>query len=70
MLTDKQLSVCSHVTERGHVKRSYDGTVPNELDVLLFERPRPWSDPTKLKTLPRIAAKPDQVNMDCNGASD
>ena len=57
MLMDQQPSVCSHVTERGHVKRSYDGTVANELDVLLCERPHPWLDPTKLETLSRIAEK-------------
>ena len=70
MLVDQQPSVCSHVTERGHVKRSYDGTVANELDVLLCERPRPWLDPTKLEAMSRGAEKHEQVNMDCNGALD
>ena len=55
MLMDQQPSVCGRVAERGHVKRSYDGTVANELDVLLCERPHPWLDPTKLETLSRIA---------------
>ena len=39
MLTDQQPSVYSHVTEQRHMKRSYDGTFVNELDVLLCERP-------------------------------
>ena len=50
MLMDQQLSVCSHVSERRHVKHSSDGTVVNELDVLLCERPHPRLDPTKLET--------------------
>ena len=49
-MLDQQPPVCSHVTERRHVKHSYDGTVVNELDVLLCERPHPWLDATKLKT--------------------
>ena len=50
LLMDQQRSVCSCVTERRHVKHSYDGTVVNELDVLFCERRRPWLDPTKLET--------------------
>ena len=50
MLMDQLRSVCSYVTERRHVKHSYDGTVVNELDVLFCERRRPWLDPTKLET--------------------
>ena len=69
MLTDQRHSVCSHVTERRHVKRSYDGTVANESDALLCEMPRRWLDPTQLETLSRIAEKHEQVNIDCNGAS-
>ena len=69
MLTDQQPSVYSHVTEQRHVKRSYDGTVANELDVLLCERPLPWLDPAKLETLSRIAKKHVQSNTDCKGAS-
>ena len=34
---DESLDVCA----LRHVKRSYDGTVANELDVLLCERPHP-----------------------------
>ena len=52
-----------------HVKRSYDRTAVNELDVPLCEWPHPWLDPTKSETLCRIAEKHEQVNMDCNGAS-
>ena len=50
MMTDQQPSVRSQVTESRHVKHSYDGTVVNELDVLLCERPHLWLDPTKLET--------------------
>ena len=64
---DQQPSVYSHVIERRHVKRSYDGTVAIESDALLCERPHPWLDPTKLETLSRIAEKHEDVNMDCNG---
>ena len=70
VLMDQQLSVCSHVTERGHVERSYDGIVANEFDVLLCEGPHLWLHPTKLETLSRIAEKHEQVNMDCNGSLD
>ena len=51
MLIDQQPSVCSHDTERRHVKHSYDRTVVNELDMLLCERPLLWLDPTKLETV-------------------
>ena len=51
------------------MKRSYDGTVPNESDALLSEKPLPLLEPTKLEMLSRIAEKHVQVNMDCNGAS-
>ena len=68
ILMDQKPSVYSHVTERGHVKRSYAGIVANESDVLLCERPRPRLDPTKLETLSRVAEKHVQVNMDCSGA--
>ena len=44
---EQRHSVCSHVTER---KLSYAGTVVDALDVLLCERPRPWS----VLTLPRV----------------
>ena len=68
MPMDQQPSVYSHCTEQRHVKRSYDGTVANELDVLLCERPLQWLDPTKSEILSRIAKKHVQVNTDCNGA--
>ena len=69
MLTDQRPSMYSHVTERRHVKLSYAGIAVNESDVLLYERPHPWLDPTKLETLSCFAEKHVQVNMDCNGAS-
>ena len=68
MPMDQQFSVYSHVTKRRHVKRSYEGTVANESDALLCERPHLWLDPTKLETLARIAEKHEQVNIDCNAA--
>ena len=43
---DQHLSVCSQVTEQRHVKRSYDGTAANELDVLLCGEPHPRLDLT------------------------
>ena len=55
MLTDQQPSEYSHVTEQRHVKRSYDGTVPNESDAVRSERPHLWLDPTKLGTSSRVA---------------
>ena len=66
---NQQPSVYSHVTEQRHVKRSYDGTVASDLDVVLCERPLPWLDPTKLETLSRVAKKHVQANTDCKGAS-
>ena len=42
MLTDGRPSAYSHVTEQTHVKRSYDGIVAHESDVLLCERARQW----------------------------
>ena len=68
MLMDQQPSICSHVAKRGHVKRSYDRIVANELDVLLCKRLCPWLVPTKLEALSRIAEKLEQLNMDCHGA--
>ena len=70
MLMDRQPSVYSYVTEQEHVKRSHDGTVVNESDVLHCERPRLWLDHTKLETQFRTAEKHELVNADCNGASD
>ena len=67
---DQQPSVYSHISEQKHVKRSYDGIVANGSDKPLCERPHMWLDPAKLEILSRIAEKHEQVNMDCNGASD
>ena len=50
------------------MKRSYDGTVVNESDALIGERPHLWLDPAKLETFSRIAEKHEQVNMECDGA--
>ena len=58
MLMDRRPSVYSHVTEQKHVKRSYDGTVVNESDVLLCERRRLSLDPAKLETWLRTAGEP------------
>ena len=69
-LMDQQLSVYSHITKQKHVRPSYHGTVVNESDVPLCERPHPWLDPTKLETLSRTAEKHEQANMDCTGALD
>ena len=69
MPTDQQPALYSHGTEQRHVKRSYDGTLASDLDVVLCERPLPWLDPAKLKTLSRVAKKHVPVNTDCNGAS-
>ena len=41
----------SQITERRNVKRSYGGTVANESDAQLCERPHLSLDPTKLETL-------------------
>ena len=70
MLMDQQLSGYSHVTEQKHAKLVYDGTVVNESDALRCEELHLWSDLTKLGTLSRTAEKHEQVNTDCNGASD
>ena len=48
MAMDQQPSVCIHITEQRHVKRSYDGIVANEADAPLCERPHQWLDPTKV----------------------
>ena len=50
VVMDRKPMVHSLVTEQRHVKHLYDGTVVNESDVLLCEKPRPWLDPTKLET--------------------
>ena len=42
MLTDQRPSGYNHITERQRAKLSYDGTVANELDVLLCERLHLW----------------------------
>ena len=68
MQMDQQPSVYNHITEQMHAKRSYDGTVASDLDVLLCERALLWLDPTKSEKLSRIAEKHVQVNTDCNGA--
>ena len=51
MPMDQQLSGYSHITEQRHSKLSYDGTVVNESDALICERPHLWLDPTKLETI-------------------
>ena len=55
MLMNRQPSVYSHVTEQKHVKRSDDGIVVNESDVLDCGRLRLGLDPTKLGTKFRTA---------------
>ena len=62
MLTDRQPSAYSHVTEQKHVKRSYDETVANESDVLHCERPRLWLDHFMLETKCRTAEYQELVN--------
>ena len=61
MSKDQEPAVYSHVTEQRHVKRSYDGTLASDLDVVLCERPLLWLDPTKSEKLSRIAEKHVQV---------
>ena len=68
MPMDQQPSVYSHVTEQRHAKLSYDGTVVNESDALLCERPHLCLDPTKLEMLSHTAEKHALANTDCNGA--
>ena len=50
-----------------HAKLSYDGTVVNEYDAPLCERPHLWLDPTKSEKLSRTAEKHAQANTDGNG---
>ena len=66
----QQPSVYSHVTEQKHVKRSYDGIVANESDVLLCERPRLWLDHTKLVTFFHTAENHEQASTGCQGVLD